>query len=260
MRRASTVASRPDAAKTSRIFCQGGPAQLSHAMFPVGALDKAAVRDCAASSTACRRKALRNEFACPGWGPRGISRAPGRSVPTPIRNADGELVGRHARAHLPSASARDSACPRRCAVCVAATPSRHRHGRSSRGARGRARGSGGNWIAGVSGRLDPRHRQIRYRHREAPATLVRRSDTPSRQLRRPQRGVAPGQAVVFYQGRGRSGGLDRLEPRITREINGQKSTITRHKDKKARLHGSAEKSNGRHDKNGEKASEHGVSG
>jgi tRNA-specific 2-thiouridylase len=58
-----------------------------------------------------------------------------------------------------------------------------------------------NWLAGDAPAAGTRvNAQIRYRHREAPATLHPDGDRVNVAFDAPQSAVAPGQAVVFYDG------------------------------------------------------------
>ncbi len=62
--------------------------------------------------------------------------------------------------------------------------------------------TGVNWISGVPPE-GPRRvsARIRHRHRDAPATVVAGGDSQATlQFDEPQIAVAPGQAVVFYDG------------------------------------------------------------
>ncbi len=60
---------------------------------------------------------------------------------------------------------------------------------------------GVSFVMGVSPSLPARvAAKIRYRSPEAPATLVSRDDEMELIFDEPQRAIAPGQAVVFYQG------------------------------------------------------------
>jgi tRNA-specific 2-thiouridylase len=62
--------------------------------------------------------------------------------------------------------------------------------------------SGVNWIAGVSAEPGTRvTARIRHKHREASATLEPRAGNQVQvTFDEPQSAVAPGQAVVFYDG------------------------------------------------------------
>ena len=68
--------------------------------------------------------------------------------------------------------------------------------------------TGVNWIAGTPP-LEPRRvtARIRHRHRDAPATVTAEGDgRASLRFDEPQLAVAPGQAVVFYEGEDVVGG------------------------------------------------------
>jgi len=63
------------------------------------------------------------------------------------------------------------------------------------------RATGVNWIAfdRLEGELEC-EAQIRYRHKPTRAKVIREGDAVRVVFREPEKGVAPGQAVVFYDG------------------------------------------------------------
>ena len=191
-------------------------AQLAAAAFPVGGLTKAAVREHA------RRLGLRvadkpdSQEIC--FVPTGDHasfverRAPESATAGVLVDRAGRVVGRHGGVHhftvgqrkglglasveplyVLSLDARDQKVtvgPREALERTTCTASRV------------------NWIAGDPP-LGPRRvaAQIRYRHREAPAYVRALDDRRvSVEFDEPQAAIAPGQAVVFYEGDAVTGG------------------------------------------------------
>ena len=199
-----------DAAKDQSYFLFTlDQAQLSHAMFPVGALDKAAVRDCARElGLPVAEKPDSHEicFVPDGDHAAFLERQGAAVADGTIRNVDGELVGRHDGVHHFTVGQRKglglSAPVRLYVVGIDAQSQTVTVGPRAALERTTLDASGVNWIAGVPPTAGSGvTAQIRYRHREAAATLVPRSDdTVHVTFDEPQYAVAPGQAVVFYQG------------------------------------------------------------
>ena len=199
-----------DAAKDQSYFLFTlDQAQLAHAMFPVGALDKAAVRDCARElGLPVAEKPDSHEicFVPDGDHAAFLERQGATIADGTIRNVDGELVGRHDGVHHFTVGQRKglglSAPVRLYVVGIDAESQTVTVGPRAALERTTLEASGVNWIAGVRPAAGSRvTAQIRYRHREAAATLAPRSDdTVHVTFDEPQHAVAPGQAVVFYQG------------------------------------------------------------
>ncbi len=199
-----------DAAKDQSYFLFTlDQAQLSHAMFPVGALEKAAVRDCARElglSVAEKPDSHEICFVPDGDHAAFLERQGATIAEGTIRNVDGELVGRHDGVHHFTVGQRKglglSAPVRLYVVGIDAESQTVTVGPRAALERTTLEASGVNWIAGVQPAAGSRvTAQIRYRHREAAATLEPRSDaTVHVTFDEPQHAVAPGQAVVFYQG------------------------------------------------------------
>ena len=199
-----------DAAKDQSYFLFTlDQAQLSHAMFPVGALDKAAVRDCARElGLPVAEKPDSHEicFVPDGDHAAFLERQGATIADGAIRNVDGELVGRHDGVHHFTVGQRKglglSAPVRLYVVGIDAESQTVTVGPRAALERTTLEASGVNWIDGVRPAAGSRvTAQIRYRHREAAARLEPRSDdTVHVTFDEPQHAVAPGQAVVFYQG------------------------------------------------------------
>ena len=182
--------------------------QLAHALFPLGDLIKPEVR------TIARRLGLRvaqkpdsqqlcfipdgnyRSFLRKQLGPRAIQKGP-------IMTLDGRIVGEHPGIHHFTIGQRRGL---RLALgypvyVVALDPDRNIVfvGPESELYAEQARVSGVNWIeAPPSGPIRANVR-IRYRHEEAPASLVPLDDHRVLvQFDQPQRAITPGQAAVFY--------------------------------------------------------------
>jgi tRNA-uridine 2-sulfurtransferase len=157
--------------------------QLAQAMFPVGALNKDAVRDHA------------RDLGLP------VADKPDSHE---IRNVEGKVVGRHNGVHRFTIGQRkglglSSPIPLYVVGIDAAAESVTVGPRAAL-ERWTLDASGVNWIAGTPPPRGARvTAQIRYRHREAPATLQPGADnTVHVTFDQPQAAIAPGQAVVFY--------------------------------------------------------------
>jgi tRNA-uridine 2-sulfurtransferase len=184
-------------------------AQLAHAVFPVGELDKPAVREHArALDLAVADKPDSHEICFVASGDHAAfleEHGVGRSEGT-IRNIEGDVVGQHAGVHRFTVGQRkglglsspiplyvvgiDAAA---ASVTVGPREALDRHELTA---------SGVNWIAGTPPASGSRATaQIRHRHKEAPATLDPiGADRVRVTFDQAQAAVAPGQALVMYQG------------------------------------------------------------
>ena len=185
-------------------------AQLAWACFPLGALNKSEVRAYAAAHALPVADKPDSHEIC--FVPDGDyasfveRRAAATPQPGPIRDQRGDLVGHHGGVHrftigqrkglglsssvplyvlaLDAASRTVTVGPRPALECATLTASEV------------------NWIAGCPPTGSRRvTAQIRYRHPDAAATV--RCPDPSRvavEFDEPQPAIAPGQAVVFYEG------------------------------------------------------------
>jgi tRNA-specific 2-thiouridylase len=184
-------------------------AQLSRAMFPVGDLDKGEVRAQArALGLAVADKPDSHElcFVAGGDHTAFLERRGGKPPAGDLRDLDGKPIGRHDGVHRFTVGQRKGlglASP----VPLYVVEIDAEHGSVTVGPREALEresltASGVNWMSGQPPRAGARvTAQIRYRHREAAASLIpldgRRVDVT---FDEPQTAVAPGQAVVFYEG------------------------------------------------------------
>ena len=183
--------------------------QLAHAMFPVGALDKGAVRDHArALGLPVSEKPDSHEicFVPDGDHAAFLERQGAGKTNGTIRTVDGAVVGQHEGIHRFTVGQRKglglSSPVRLYVVGIDAGAQTVTVGPREALERTTLRASGVNWIAGSPPRAGARATaQIRYRHREAAASLTAGDDaTVEVTFDEPQYAVAPGQAVVFYDG------------------------------------------------------------
>jgi tRNA-uridine 2-sulfurtransferase len=183
--------------------------QLAHALFPVGALDKSAVRALARDlGLAVSEKPDSHEicFVADGDHAAFMQRhgpAPGPGV---IRDVTGKVVGTHDGVHHYTVGQRKglglSSPVRLYVVGIDADQSAVTVGPREALERVELTASSVNWISGVTPAAGVRATaQIRYRHREAAVTLTPLPDDRVRAVfDEPQHAIAPGQAVVFYDG------------------------------------------------------------
>ena len=183
--------------------------QLAHAMFPVGTLDKHAVREQARAlglSVADKRDSHEICFVASGEHASFIDeRMGGRSAGT-IRDVSGRVLGTHAGVHRFTVGQRkglglSSTIPL-YVVGIDANDKTVTVGPRDALERTTLTASDVNWIAGVAPQRGARvTAQIRYRHREAPASIEPFENSRVRvTFDQPQSAVAPGQAVVMYDG------------------------------------------------------------
>jgi len=199
-----------DAAKDQSYFLFTlSQAQLARARFPVGALDKPAVRDEARRlglSVADKHDSQEICFVAAGEHADFVERRAG-SVPSGvIRDRDGRVLGRHDGVHrftigqrkglgvsstiplyvvdIDAGSAVVTVGPREALERFTLTASRV------------------NWMSGDVPVAPVRaNARIRYRHRDAAATIAPiDADRVSVTFDTPQSAITPGQAVVFYDG------------------------------------------------------------
>ncbi|MGB2716443.1 MAG: tRNA 2-thiouridine(34) synthase MnmA [Vicinamibacterales bacterium] len=182
-------------------------AQLAHAVFPVGGLDKATVRARARDlGLTVAEKPDSHEICFVADGDHtgflerhGVARAAGN-----VRDVQGRVIGQHDGIHRFTVGQRKglglaSPIPLYVVDIDADTNSLTVGPRDSL-QRDSLTASGVNWISGSA--PSPRSRataQIRYRHREAAATITPLDAARAHvQFDEPQNAVTPGQAVVFY--------------------------------------------------------------
>jgi tRNA-specific 2-thiouridylase len=184
--------------------------QLAHAMFPVGDLQKAEVREQARRlglQVAEKPDSREICFVPDGDQAAFVEKHAAAAVSAgPIHDVDGRVVGRHTGVHHFTVGQRkglglSSPIPL-YVVGIDAAAASVTVGPREALERTTLTASGVNWIAGSPPASGARvTAQIRYRHREAAATLRPRSaDAVDVEFDEPQSAVAPGQAVVFYDG------------------------------------------------------------
>jgi tRNA-specific 2-thiouridylase len=183
--------------------------QLSHAMFPVGDLDKAAVRERARDfGLPVAEKPDSHEICFVGDGDHtGFLERHGTSPGAGnLHDLTGRIVGRHDGVHRFTVGQRkglglSSPVPL-YVVGIDAGSNSVTVGPRDALLRDTLTASGVNWISGRTPPAGTRvTAQIRYRHREAAACLTPLEDARVQvTFDEPQSAVAPGQAVVFYDG------------------------------------------------------------
>jgi tRNA-specific 2-thiouridylase len=182
--------------------------QLARARFPVGALDKPAVREEARRlglSVAEKQDSQEICFVASGEHADFVARRAGSMPGGVIRDQEGRALGRHGGVHRFTIGQRkglgvSSSIPL-YVVDIDAASADVTVGPRDALERSALEASGVNWIAGD---IPPPVRasvRIRYRHQEAGATITPLDGGRARvDFDRPQSAVTPGQAVVFYQG------------------------------------------------------------
>jgi tRNA-specific 2-thiouridylase len=184
-------------------------AQLSHAMFPVGDLQKIEVREHAHTlglAVAAKHDSHEICFVPDGNQAAFVGRHAGGTPAGPISDVHGRQLGRHNGVHHFTVGQRkglglSSPIPL-YVVGIDAASATVTVGPREALERTRLSASRVNWLSGTAPAAGTRvTAQIRYRHREAPATLCPRDgDAVDVTFDDPQSAVAPGQAVVFYDG------------------------------------------------------------
>src|SRR3954469_13088198 len=181
-------------------------AQLARAQFPVGALDKPAVREEARRlglTVAEKKDSQEICFVAAGEHPEFV----GRRAAMPggvIRDRDGQVLGRHAGVHRFTIGQRkglgQSGGLPLYVVDIDADTAAVTVGPREALERTTLTASRVNWIAGETPASPVRAAaRIRYRHAEAPATIVPiDGDRVSITFDEPQAAITPGQAVVFF--------------------------------------------------------------
>ncbi|HSC27393.1 MAG TPA: tRNA 2-thiouridine(34) synthase MnmA [Vicinamibacterales bacterium] len=197
-----------DAAKDQSYFLFSlTQAQLARACFPVGSLEKTAVRDRARTlGLAVADKGDSHEICfVPDGDHAAFVAHRARVSGGAIRDLTGRVVGRHGGVHRFTVGQRKglglpSPVPLYVVGIDAASQSVTVGPREAL-QRTVLRASGVNWTAGEPPAGGTRvTAQIRYRHREAPAVVTPQGNGVTATFDEPQTAVAPGQAVVFYDG------------------------------------------------------------
>jgi tRNA-uridine 2-sulfurtransferase len=183
--------------------------QLSHAMFPVGELDKTAVRAHARElglSVADKPDSHEICFVADGSHTSYLERHGAAASAGAIRDLSGTIVGRHEGVHRFTVGQRkglglSSPIPL-YVVSIDAAQQNVTVGPKNALERGELTAAGVNWIAGVEPGAGSRvTARIRHRHLEAAASIDPLAGGRVRvTFDEPQSAVAPGQAVVMYDG------------------------------------------------------------
>jgi tRNA-specific 2-thiouridylase len=182
-------------------------AQLSHAMFPLGEMEKPSVRAIARElglTVADKRDSHEICFVPDGDHAAFVERQGTPAAAGAIRDAAGRVVGRHDGVHRFTVGQRkglglSSPIPL-YVVGLDAASNTVTVGPRQALDRSELTAAGVNWIAGAPPAGELRvTAQIRHRHREAPGCLTALGDGRARLVfDEPQSAVAPGQAAVFY--------------------------------------------------------------
>ena len=190
--------------------------QLSHALFPLGEMTKAEVREAArAHGLAVAEKSESQEicFVPDGDYAGFIDRyleSEGRSEAAPGRGeivgTGGEVLGEHEGVHRYTVGQRRGIGLSRqlplYVVRVEPEENRVVVGEADELLRTEFTAAGVNWVA-FDGPAEPVRAdvRVRYRHAEAPATITPLEGGRARvRFDEPQRAITPGQATVFYRG------------------------------------------------------------
>jgi tRNA-specific 2-thiouridylase len=200
-----------DPAKDQSYFLHGlGQDALRDVLFPVGALPKPAVRAAAAQAglaNAAKPDSQEICFVTEGDGGRFVElRAPGRVRPGEVVSTAGEVLGRHEGVHRFTVGQRRGLgvagpAPR---YVVRLDPARAQVvvGTSAEASRARFEVREVSWVAGgAPDRALEARVKVRHRHEGARGRITPRGEGRVEvELAGPVRGVAPGQAAVFYDG------------------------------------------------------------
>ena len=183
-------------------------AQLARARFPVGALDKAAVREEARRlglNVAEKKDSQEICFVASGEHPEFVG-ARAEMPAGSIRDGEGRVLGRHDGVHRFTIGQRKglglaTGIPL-YVVGIDADEASVTVGPREALERDTLTASRVNWMSGDTPASPIRAAaRIRYRHREAPATIAPLGDgRASVTFDAPQSAITPGQAVVFYDG------------------------------------------------------------
>jgi tRNA-specific 2-thiouridylase len=184
-------------------------AQLAHALFPLGTLDKTAVREQArALELSVAEKPDSHEICfVPGGDHAAFLQEQGiRASVGVIRDVSGRVVGEHAGVHRFTVGQRkglglSSPIPL-YVVGIDASTNAVTVGPRTALEKRQLTASGVNWISGGAPAAGARvTAQIRHRHKEAPATIAPlEGDRVAVTFDESQAAIAPGQALVMYSG------------------------------------------------------------
>jgi tRNA-specific 2-thiouridylase len=200
-----------DPAKDQSYFLHGlGQAELAEVIFPVGHLPKPRVRALAAEaglSTSEKPESQEICFVTDGDAARFVElRRPGASRPGEIVSTAGEVLARHGGVHRFTVGQRRglgiAASAPAYVVRLEPESARVVVGTSAEASTDRFSVAGVRWVSGQAP-PGPAVLRVRVRHRhegELGDVAPGPGDSAQVRLRSPVRGVAPGQAAVFYDG------------------------------------------------------------
>ncbi len=199
-----------DPAKDQSYFLYGlGQDALRDVVFPVGGMAKPEVRAAAARAGLPNAEKPESQEIC--FVTRGDAadyvalRAPGRLRRGDVVSTHGEVLGRHEGIHRFTVGQRRGlgvAGPEpRYVVRIEPGASRVVVGTPAEASRERFDVDAVHWVAGVAPERPIEVRvRVRHRHEGEDARVAARGARAEVRLARPVRGVAPGQAAVFYAG------------------------------------------------------------
>jgi tRNA-specific 2-thiouridylase len=199
-----------DPAKDQSYFLYGlSQGALGDVLFPVGDMEKRAVRAVAARAGLANAAKPESQEIC--FVTRGDAadyvalRAPGRLRPGDVVSTSGERLGRHGGVHRFTVGQRRglgvAAPERRYVVRIDAEAARVVVGSAAEASRDRFEVDEASWVAGAAPAGDREVLvRVRHRHEGERGTVRARGGGAEVRLVRPVRGVAPGQAAVFYDG------------------------------------------------------------
>jgi tRNA-specific 2-thiouridylase len=200
-----------DPAKDQSYFLHGlGQDALADVLFPVGGLPKPEVRALAARAGLPNAEKAESQEIC--FVTRGDAgdfvalRAPDRVRPGEVVSTAGEVLGRHDGVHRFTVGQRRglgvAGSEPRYVVRIEPDTARVVIGSAAEASRDAFRVAEASWVAGAPP-AGPRELRVKVRHRhdgERGIVTATAGDGAEVRLVAPVRGVAPGQAAVFYDG------------------------------------------------------------
>jgi tRNA-specific 2-thiouridylase len=199
-----------DPAKDQSYFLYGlGQDVLRDVLFPVGGMAKPEVRAAAARAGLANAEKPDSQEICFVTGGDAAAyvalRAPGRLRPGEVVSSSGEVLARHEGIHRFTVGQRRglgvTAPEPRYVVRIEPDAARVVIGTPAEASRDRFAVEAVSWVAGAPpGRPAEVRVKVRHRHEGEAAVVTPRGAGAEVRLERPERGVAPGQAAVFYDG------------------------------------------------------------